>query len=133
MADRDLIKTTAAALLTAGFIVGLDKQSAEAQESNEGQIAFNNACRTCHTTDEGDNRLGPNLHNIIGRKAGAAEGYNYSSAMKNAGFTWDEAKLDEFIANPDAVVSGNNMKPFSGITDDAERKKIVDYLVSDGK
>ncbi|MCV0369127.1 c-type cytochrome [Filomicrobium sp.] len=132
MADRDLLRTTAAALLTAGFIVALDKQT-EAQEKNEGQIAYNNACRTCHTTDEGDNRLGPNLHNIIGRKAGAAEGYNYSSAMKNAGFTWDEAKLDAFIANPDAVVSGNNMKPFSGITDEAERKKIVDYLASEGR
>lgn len=133
MADRDLMKTTAAALLTAGFIVAFEKQTTEAQENNEGQIAFNNACRTCHTMDEGDNRLGPNLHNIIGRKAGAADGYNYSSAMKDAGFTWDEAKLDEFIANPDAVVSGNNMKPFSGIRDDAERKKIVSYLAGEGK
>jgi hypothetical protein len=36
-----------------------------------GQLIFNNACRTCRTTKEGDNRLGPNLHNIIGRKAGS--------------------------------------------------------------
>ena len=25
-----------------------------------GRLIFNNACRTCHTTSEGDNRLGPN-------------------------------------------------------------------------
>jgi len=29
-----------------------------------GNLIFNNSCRTCHTTKEGDNRLGPNLHNI---------------------------------------------------------------------
>ena len=38
-------------------------------DAGSGQLIFNNACRTCHTTKEGDNRLGPNLHNIIGRKA----------------------------------------------------------------
>src|SRR5262249_18824444 len=42
------------------------------------QQTFNNACRTCHTTKEGDNRLGPNLHNIIGRKAGSLQNYGYS-------------------------------------------------------
>jgi hypothetical protein len=47
-----------------------------------GQLIFNNACRTCHTTKEGDNRLGPNLHNIIGRKAGSLPNFGYSSAMK---------------------------------------------------
>src|SRR6266566_9000404 len=40
-------------------------------DTESGQLTFNNACRTCHTTKEGDNRLGPNLHNIIGRKAGS--------------------------------------------------------------
>ena len=34
-----------------------------------GKLAFNNACRTCHTTKEGDNRLGPHLYKIVGRKA----------------------------------------------------------------
>ena len=32
-------------------------------DTESGQLTFNNACRTCHTTKEGDNRLGPNLHN----------------------------------------------------------------------
>ena len=35
------------------------------------QQLFNNACRTCHSTRKDDNRLGPNLHQIIGRKEGA--------------------------------------------------------------
>ena len=51
-----------------------------------GQLIFNNTCRTCHTTSEGDNRLGPHLHKIIGRKAGSLPTYGYSSAMKGADF-----------------------------------------------
>jgi cytochrome c len=95
-----------------------------------GQQAFNNACRTCHTAKEGDNRQGPNLHRIIGRKAGSLPGYGYSSAMKEAGFAWDADKLDRFMANPDAVVSGNSMKPYGGLASADDRAKIVAYLQS---
>jgi len=70
-----------------------------------GQAAFNNNCRTCHSTKEGDNRLGPSLSNIVGAKAAARSGYaNYSQAMRTAGITWDEQTLDRFIANPESVV-----------------------------
>src|SRR4051812_34282854 len=88
---------------------------AQDTEAASGQLAFNNACRTCHVVREGDNRLGPNLNKVIGRKAGSLPGYNYSSAMREADFVWDEAKLDRFIANPDEVVAGNNMKPYGGL------------------
>jgi cytochrome c len=91
---------------------------------------FNNACRTCHTTREGDDRLGPNLYNIIGRKAGSLPHYNYSNAMKDAGFIWDEGKLEQFIAHPDAVVPGNNMKPFGGLASVEDRKRVVTFLRS---
>ena len=99
-----------------------------AAESASGQLAFNNACRTCHLTREGDNRLGPNLHKIVGRKAGSLLDYRYSSAMKEADFVWDEAKLDRFIANPDEVVPGNNMKPYGGLTSGEDRAKIIAFL-----
>ena len=70
---------------------------------------------------EGDNRLGPNLYKIIGRKAGSLPDYAFSSAMKEAGFVWDEEKLDRFIANPDEVVPGNSMKPYGGLTSSEDR------------
>ncbi len=99
--------------------------------SQEGaEQAFNNACRTCHTTREDDNRLGPNLHDILGRKAGSLPGYNYSSAMKNAGFVWDEEKLEHFMAHPDEVVPGNNMKPYGGLAAADERAKIIAFFRS---
>jgi cytochrome c len=103
-------------------------QASQGTEDASGQQAFNNACRTCHVTREGDNRLGPNLYKIIGRKAGSLPDYNYSSAMKEAGFVWDEEKLDRFIENPDQVVSGNSMKPYSGVPSSDERRKIIAFL-----
>ena len=77
---------------------------------------------------EGDNRLGPNLYKVVGRKAGSLPDYGFSSAMKEAGFVWDEEKLDRFIANPDEVVPGNNMKPYGGLSSSDDRKKIIAFL-----
>jgi cytochrome c len=99
-------------------------------DTESGQLTFNNACRTCHTTKEGDNRLGPNLHNIIGRKAGSLQNYGYSSAMKGADFVWDKEKLGRFIAKPDEVVPGNNMKPYGGLTSAEDRAKVIVFLES---
>jgi cytochrome c len=93
--------------------------------------AFNGHCRQCHSVKEGDNRLGPSLHNIYGAKAGSSPAYpGYSQGMKSAGVTWDDATLDKFIENPDQVIPNNNMKPFQGIADQAVRKQIVDFLKS---
>jgi cytochrome c len=71
-------------LVLLGFPALPEEPSAKGANIESGQQTFNNACRTCHTTKEGDNRLGPNLHNIIGRKAGSLQNYGYSSAMKGA-------------------------------------------------
>ena len=109
--------------------LGLLCGTAQAQDdARAAQLAFNNHCRTCHVTNEGDNRLGPSLYGVVGREAGSAPGYSYSSAMADAGFVWDEAAIERFITNPEAVVPGNNMKPFSGVADAAERAKIVAHL-----
>jgi cytochrome c len=98
-------------------------------EAASEQQVFNNACRTCHTIKDGDNRWGPNLYKIIGRKAGSLPDYNYSSAMKSAGFVWDEEKLEHFIASPDEVVPGNNMRPYGGLASAEDRKRVVVFLM----
>jgi cytochrome c len=103
-------------------------QAPQGAQDTSGQQAFNNACRTCHLVREGDNRLGPNLHRIVGRKAGSLPDYGFSGAMKEAGFVWDEEKLDRFIANPDEVVPGNSMKPYGGLSSSEDRKKIIAFL-----
>jgi cytochrome c len=103
-------------------------QASQGTEDASGQQAFNNACRTCHMMREGDNRLGPNLYKVVGRKAGSLPDYGFSSAMKEADLVWDEQKLDRFIANPDEVVPGNNMKPYGGLSSSDDRKKIIAFL-----
>ena len=116
------------ALSGMAFVLSSPPALSQGAEDTSGQLAFNNACRTCHVVSEGDNRLGPNLHKVIGRKAGSLPNYAFSSAMKEAGFVWDEEKLDRFMANPDEVVPGNNMKPYGGLAAGEERKKIIAYL-----
>jgi cytochrome c len=48
--------------------------------------------------------------------------------MKSADFVWDEAKLNRFIANPDEIVPGNNMKPYGGVASAEDRAKILAFL-----
>ena len=50
--------------------------------------------------------------------------------MKGADFVWNEAKLDRFIANPDEMVPGNNMKPYGGLASADKRAKVIAFLQS---
>jgi cytochrome c len=102
----------------------------QARADDAAEQLFNNACRTCHTLREGDNRLGPNLFMIIGRRAGSLPQYDYSVAMKEAGFVWGETNLARFIASPDEVVPGNKMKPYSGLRSGDDAKNVVAFLQS---
>ncbi len=117
-------------LMLLGFPAAPQEPARKGADTESGQLTFNNACRTCHTTKEGDNRLGPNLHNVIGRKAGSLPNYGYSSAMKGADFVWDKEVLDRFIAKPDEVVPGNNMRPYGGLTSAEDRAKVIVFLES---
>jgi cytochrome c len=132
---RNLMTKAAAVSLAAAALTTLTELAVAqgAAGDRRGQLSFNNACRTCHTLREGDNRLGPNLHRIIGRKAGALPDYGYSSAMKSGDLVWDKGTLDRFMADPDAVVPGHSMKPFGGVASAEERASIIEYLEQAGK
>jgi cytochrome c len=121
-----------AALIALGADVLGQETVGRSAGPDDGQVAFNNACRTCHTLRQGDNRLGPNLHKIIGRRAGSLPDYGYSSAMKGTDLVWDKAALDRFITNPDQVVFGHNMKPYGGLASAEERAKIIAFLEASG-
>jgi|SRR5579859_4281863 len=126
---RQLVALSGITYLLLSPVYG-QEQVHQRADAASGQQVFNNACRTCHTTREGDNRLGPNLYRIIGRKAGSLPDYNYSAAMRDAGFVWDEAKLARFIADPDEVVPGNKMKPYGGLASADDIKRVTALLLS---
>jgi cytochrome c len=129
MHHRNFTKVSVLACGLAYAAVVIVSTPAGGETASAGPEAFNNNCRTCHSVKEGDNRLGPSLHGIIGRKSGTVPGYsNYSQALKNSAITWDEATLDKFIANPDAVIPNNNMKPFKGVPDESVRARIIAFL-----
>jgi cytochrome c len=114
--------------LVTSLLVSISPRTFAAESS---QVAFNNRCRTCHSIKASDNRMGPTLHGVIGRKAGSlSEFVGFSQALKSSGIVWDADTLNKFIENPDSLVPGNNMKPYPGITDEGERTQIVDYLAS---
>jgi cytochrome c len=121
MQSRIMLMTAMAALALPAGAVAQDPDEA-------GKLLFNNACRTCHSVNEGDNRLGPSLHGIVGRPSGAMEGVSYSSALADGAITFDEVTLDRFIESPDAVAPGHGMKPFGGINSAEDRAAIVAFL-----
>lgn len=84
-------------------------------------------CAGCHDTrpDLG-HRVGPNLHGVIGRKAGSAPGYHYSEAMKASGITWDTQTLDAFLKSPTRQVPGSKM--VNATADPARRQAVIEYL-----
>jgi len=93
-------------------------------------------CKACHQVGEGaKNAVAPELNGIDGRKAGTAEGYNYSEAMKGSGITWDAASFKEFIKNPKAKVPGTKMI-FQGLASEGDQDNVWAYLAqfgADGK
>lgn len=85
-------------------------------------------CKTCHTTENnGPNRVGPNLHGIIGRTAGTHASFAYSDGLKAAGFKWDYAKLEEYLTNPKAVIKDSRMA-FAGIPAANNRRDVIAYV-----
>ena len=93
-------------------------------------------CKACHQVGEGaKNAVAPELNGIDGRKAGTAEGYNYSEPMKSSGITWNEASFKEFVKNPKAKVPGTKMI-FPGLASDKDQDDVWAYLAqfgADGK
>lgn len=95
-------------------------------DADKGKAAFAR-CRTCHVMDEGRNRIGPSLHNIVGAKAGSVSGFNYSAANKDSGIVWTEEVLFEYLKDPRAMVPKTKMI-FGGMPDAQQRADVITYM-----
>ena len=85
-------------------------------------------CAGCHSTQAGQNKVGPSLAGVFGRTSGSVPGYTYSAALKNAHLTWDEQTLDKFLQNPGGLVHGTKM--FASVPDADTRQRVIAYLKS---
>jgi cytochrome c len=114
-------------LLASLLLVDATATVAAAGDPSEGARAFR-ACAACHALLPGQHRTGPSLAGVVGRKAATAEGFRrYSPALKAADLVWDEATLDAWIADPQALVPGNRMT-FRGLPDRQARADLIAYL-----
>src|SRR4029077_4301117 len=91
------------ALLASGALAFAEDEVAE------GGKQFEIQCKSCHTVQPGVNGFGPSLAGVVGRPAGKAPGFNYTSAMSNSGLTWDETTLDAFLTSSTQKVPGTAM------------------------
>jgi cytochrome c len=97
-------------------------------EQAQGARLFGRACGACHTRVPGDHRTGPSLAQVVGRKAGTAQGFRrYSPALKASDIVWDAATLDPWIADPQVFIPGNRMT-FPGLKDAKARADLIAYL-----
>jgi cytochrome c len=83
-------------------------------------------CAPCHSNKPGENKFGPSLAGVFGRKSGTEPGYSYSSAMKGLNVTWDEKTLDEYLQGPGKFVRGTKMVYF--VPNEKDRQDVIAYL-----
>ncbi len=105
-------------------------------DATHGQQVFQR-CAACHSVAESNSKLpGPNLRGVVGRRAGTLAGFEYSSAMRDAGqdenVVWTPATLDKYLNDPDDVVPGTAMQLNFQLTPD-ERRDVIEYLQETGK
>jgi cytochrome c oxidase assembly protein subunit 11 len=89
-----------------------------------GRELFAERCSPCHAVDR--NKIGPKLGGVVGRRAGTAAGYNYSTALKNAGVIWSAASLDRWLTDPRTDIPGAKMPV--RVLDAVSRRDIIAYL-----
>ncbi|KAI9239190.1 cytochrome c [Podila verticillata NRRL 6337] len=100
----------------------------EPGDAVSGAKLFKTRCAQCHTTEAGGpNKVGPNLHGLLGRKSGQAAGFSYTDANKNKGVVWSDQTLFEYLENPKKYIPGTKMA-FNGFKKPKERNDVIAFL-----
>jgi cytochrome c len=114
-------------LFIAAVLVAATAGTGFAQDVEKGESSFKK-CLPCHSIgDDAQNKIGPVLNGLDGRKAGTYPEFNYSDANKNSGITWNEANFKEYIKDPKAKIPGTKMI-FAGIKNEKEVNDLWSYV-----
>ena len=107
------------------FVLGSGTAHADGDPIRGGQLF--EECRACHLVERGVDGVGPDLHGVFGRQAGARDDFRYSVALKRSGIIWTPQTLDAYIADPQKVVPANRM-PYAGMPDPSDRADVIVYM-----
>jgi cytochrome c len=91
-----------------------------------GKLVFEKRCTGCHALEE--DKRGPRLAGVYGRKAGSVPSFTYSTGIKKLGLIWNDETLEKWLSDPDLMVPDNQMS-FS-IPKAQERQDVISYLKS---
>jgi alcohol dehydrogenase (cytochrome c) len=113
-------------ILVAAAVALFHGPARAAGDAAAGKTVFQTQCSVCHSTEAGKNGFGPSLAAVLDRKAGSLAGFNYSPAMSQAGLTWDEKTLDQFLTSSTQKVPGTAMSV--ALTSATDRANVIAYL-----
>ena len=108
---------------------GFSAPTLAAGDPSHGEQVFHK-CMACHSVEEGKNKVGPSLYDVVGRTPGTLDSYHYSSAMKaygEDGHVWNTDTLMTYLQNPRKVVKGTKMT-FVGLPKEQDREDVIAYL-----
>jgi cytochrome c len=94
-----------------------------------GKSVFQSTCSICHSIQPGQNKIGPTLFGLVGRKTGSESGYTYSPPNMAANLTWDAATLDKYLDAPRTIIPGTKMT-YAGMKDAGKRADLIAYLAT---
>ena len=123
---KNLFVVTGIIIVIVIFSIAIAIDIANAANPVNGKKIFKK-CVACHSLQEGKNKIGPSLYNLLDRKIGSVEGYKYSKAMKNSGVVWDEESLDKFLTKPRKFIPKTKMA-FRGIKNKSLRDDLISFL-----
>lgn len=95
-------------------------------DAAKGEKVFRK-CKSCHSLEAGQNKIGPSLNGLFGRTAGTVEGFKYSEAMVESGLVWEEETLDAYLIKPKDLVPKTKMN-FAGLKKESDRQDLIVYL-----
>lgn len=134
---RQTIKRTTVGIMgiAAMLVVGdlpATEMTTESVEYKRGRLLYIQ-CRACHDLQPSPvEKVGPNLHGVMNRAAGADPEFSYSAALSRAKLVWDRATLDRWLTRPGELVPGNTMA-FAGIANAADRAALIAYIEIESK
>jgi len=111
------------------FVAAMLSTSQVAAQNVSGEDVYKQQCAACHAIQkDAPPGMGPNLHGVVGRPAGAVPGFAYSKEFKTAlkGKSWSPELLDKWLENPQKVAKGTYMMYQQ--PDPAVRLSIIEYL-----